>query len=321
MIYQNTVAAPRQELNDYIVEGLTDDSMFVGLKLFPPSPLQLPTGHVPKLTIAKGDLMRATTKTRSPGANFDRWQSAVDDFNMTLVQIAEEVSLPDEQNMLYSDYFSIETVYTTEAANRLKRGLEIDAETALFNTGTGYFDAVNSTVVYSAANLATMDPIGDIIAAIRRLKARGEAPDTIVASGPLYDRLRFATKVQSYIAGSINPGAIVTADTIAASLASMGIKNFWVSDSYVNLSQELTTNDIEPIFPMSYIFVGKVGTGALSTGGFGRTFYWDKEGPIINVSSYRDEPKKSNVIRAMKTTFTAVTNARAGTLIASQVTS
>lgn len=321
MVYQNTVAQPRDELTDVIVEGLTDDMQFVGLKLFPPQPLQLPQGHVPKITIAKGDLMRSTTKVRTPGANFDRWQSAIDDFSLSLVQVSEEVVLPDEQTMMYEDYFSIETFYATEASNRLKRGLEIDAEGALFNTGTGFFDSVNSTVAYSTANVATFDPIGDIIAAIRRLKARGEAPDTIVASGPLYDRIRTGTLVKSFIAGSLNPGSVVTPETIQASLANMGIKNFWVSDTYVNLSQELNTNDIEPIFPMSYIFVGKVGTGALQTGGFGRTFYWAKEGPVLNVSSYRDEPKKSNVIRAMKTTITAVTNARAGTLIASQVTS
>lgn len=317
MQYQNATAAPRQELTDVIMEGVTDDTQFVSLKVLPPAPLKVPTGHVPKIEIATGNLMRASRKGRAPGSDFDRWQSGITAYNITLVQIAEEVSLPDEQTLVYEDYFAFESFYAQEASNRLLRGHEIDGEVALFNTST--FDEVNGTVAYSAANIATITPTLDLITAIRRVKARGERPNTILFPGTIYDRVRQSADMKSFIAGSVNPGAIVTPDTIQAAFSSMGIKQVLIAEAYVNQSQDGTNNSINPIYPLTDIFVGNAGSGALQTGGVGRTFYWEKEGALLNISSYRDEPKKSNVIRAMKTTLCGITNARAGTLVGTQV--
>jgi hypothetical protein len=168
--------------------------------------------------------------------------------------------------------------------------------------------------------LATINAAGDIITAIRRVKARGEKPNTILFPGTIYDRVRQSTKMQAFVAGSVNPGAIVTQDTIQAAFKSMGITQVLIAEAYVNQSQDGTNNSINPIYPLTDIFVGNSTSGALQTGGVGRTFYWEKEGALLNISSYRDEPKKSNVIRAMKTTLCGITNARAGTLIGTQVT-
>lgn len=316
MVYQNTVAAPREELNDVISESVTTDEMFVGIKVLAPKPMRLPTGHVPKITVGKGNLMRATRKRRTPGANFDRWQSAIDDHSITLVQIPEEVLLPDEQTMLYEDYFAFESFYAQEATNRLRRAHEIECETALFDAGV--FTATNSTVAYTAANIATMDPVTDILNAIRRIKAAGEMPNTILIPGPVYDRVRVSTIMKAWIAGSINPGAQVTSDAIQASFEKQGIKQVLVADSYVNNSDEGNADVIDPIWPNTYMFIGNVQAGELKGGGVGRTFFWDKEGPLFNIQSYRDESRKSNVIRAMKTSSSDITNARAGQLITTQ---
>lgn len=316
MVYQNATAAPREELTDVIMEGVTSFDEFQGLAVFPAAPMRLPTGHVPKITIAKGDLLRSTTRNRAPGTNFARWQSAIDDFSITLVQVAEEVQLPDEQTLLYEDYFAFEQVYAMEASNRLRRSDELDSEAALFNTGN--FDATNSAVAYTAANIATMTPITDIFAAIRLVKGRGEVPNTILIPGPVLDRIQLSAQVIAFVAGSVNPGAIINASTLQLALASHGIKQVLIGDGYVNQSDSLTANSINQIWPNTYIFVGNCQPGALRSGGVGRTFYWEKQGPLLNISSYRDEPKKSNVIRALKTTLKAVTNTRAGTLITTQ---
>lgn len=316
MIYANATAAPRDELTDVIMEGLTDDSQFIGLKLLPEAPSSQLLLHVPKITIADGNLMRATNKKRTPGAKFDRWQAAIDDYSATLVQEGEEIQIPDETSLTYEDYFDLEGVYSTEVSNRLLRGTEIESAAAIDSTGN--FDQVNSTVAYTTANKATISVVDDIIAAIRRVKGRGEKPNTISMSGQVYDRIRTSTLLQAFIAGSINPGAVVTPDTITAAFKSMGINQTLVGEGYVNQSQETTNNSINAIWANDNIFVGNVASGALRSGGVGRTFYWEKDGPLFHISSYRDEPVKSNVIRAQKTTLSAITNARAGTLIGTQ---
>ena len=318
MVYQNGTAAPREELTDVIMEGVTDFGEFVGLALLPPLPMSKPTGHVAKITIAKGDMLRATTRERAPGSKFSRWQSAIDDHSMTLVQVGEEVPLPDEQTLLYEDYFGFEQVYAMEAGNRLKRGHEIDCEGAVFNTNN--FDATNSAVAYTAANLAAMTPVADILAAIRLIKGRGEKANTISFPGTVWDRVRLSADMKSFIAGSINPGAIVCENTLAAALKSHGIEQVFVADSYVNQSQSTKNNSINLIWPVTYVFVGSCRTGALRSGGIGRSFYWEPEGPLFNVQSYRDESVKSNIVRGLKTTLTDITNTRAGTLITTQYT-
>jgi hypothetical protein len=313
MVYPNSVAAPREELTDIIMEGSTDFSQFQGLAILPERPMELPTGHVPKIEIGKGNLMRATTRKRAPGAKFDRWQSEIDDFNIVLVQVGEEQKVPDETAYVYEAYFPIEQVYTVEAGNRLKRGHEVEVAAAISNASN--FDAVAASPTYVVANKTSMTPVEDIISAIRRLKARGEAPNTVLIPGTVWDVIRPSTDMVNFIAGAINPNAKVTPNQLQAALSTYGIEQVLIADGYVNRSQEGEDDNIEPIWPVTYIFVGKVKSGELSNGGVGRTTYWEKEGPLYNVTSYRDEPVKSNIIRANKTCLPTISNARAGTLI------
>lgn len=316
MIYQNATAEPREELQDFIQEGVTNFDEFVGLKLLPPMPMSLVTGHVPKVTIAKGDLLRAANRNRAPGTNFNRWQMAIDAHSMTLVQVAEEQSIPDEQTMLYEDYFDIEALGATEATNRLRRGHELESEAAIFNTTN--FDANNSAVAYTAANIATMTPVTDILAAIRVVKGRGERANTVVIPGPVWDRISLSTQMIQFVAGSVNPAAIVTPGDLAAKLKVHGITDVLVPDGYVNQSDGLSAAVINQIWPNTYVAVVSATPGALRNGGIGRTFFWDKQGPLFQLFSYRDEVKASNVIRSRKTTLTDITNTRAGTLITTQ---
>lgn len=315
--YLNATAVPRDELTDVIMESTTTDEMFSGLKLLPALPLTQVTGHVPKIEIGTGQQMRAARKTRRPGSHFDRWQTTIKDYSITLVQIGEELPVPDEVAMTYEDYFDVESVYTLEAGTRLRRGHEIDSETAVFDTGS-FTNATNSSIAYTVANILTMDVPGDILAAIRRVKALGNAPDTIAIPGIVWDRIRLSKLLKEFIVGTIGAGAQVTANTLARAFADEGIKQVFILDAYVNESDADNADVINPIWPVTYIFVGKISGGALKSGGVGRTFYWDKEGPVFNVTTYRDETVKSNIIRAQKTTLCAIANAKAGTLITTQ---
>ena len=318
MIYQNATAAPRQELSEYVMESATNNGMFIGVEILPPSPLKLPTGHYPKIKVSTGDLMRAAQATRSPGAGFHRWQADVEDGSLTLLQVGEELQVPDEQEMLYEDYFSLEQVFSLEAKNRVQRQHELLVEAAIFNTSATTFDAVTSSVAYTTGNYSTLSLIADVIAAIRRVKARGELPNTIIIPGLVWDVVRLGTLVQNFIAGANQPGAVVTDTTLQRGFEPYGIKNVYIADAYVNQSVANDNSIINPIWPKTYVWVGAVAPGALQAGGVGRTYYWEKEGPLFNVSSYRDETKKSNIIRCMTTSQAAIVNYRAGTLITTQ---
>lgn len=317
MIYQNATAQPREELQDLIMEGVTDFTQFKGLQIAPEMPLSLVTGHVPKITVAQGDLLRAANRNRAPGTNFNRWQMAIDAHSLTLLQVAEEQSIPDEQEMLYEDYFDVEAIGANESTNRLKRGHEMEVA-AVIQSATN-FTSQNAGVAYSVANLATIQFVNDILTAIRAVKARGEMPNTIVIPGTIYDVVRQSADLRTFIAGTINPAAIVDEDNIQKAFARNGITQVVVPDGYVNQSDSLAADLINPIWNNDYVWVGSCKSGALRTGGFGRTFYWDKQGPLFQLYSYRDEVKASNVIRSRKTSLVDITNSRAGQVISTGV--
>lgn len=317
MIYQNAVAEPRENLTDFVQEGVADDTEFQGLKLAPELPVSELAGFFPKITIAKGDLMRAANRRRAPGTNFNRWQMAIESGTLSLESIGEEESIPDEINMRYDDYFDIEAIGANEATNRLKRGHEIDVAAALMNSGN--FTAANGSVAYAIGNKTTINFVADVLAAIRAIKARGERPDTIVIPGVIYDVLIQTTLLKEFLVGTLNPGVNVDADNLQKAFARNGIKQVIVPDSYVNQSDSNKSDVINPIWGDDYVWVGKIGSGPLRNGGWGRTAYWDKAGPLFNISTYREEVKKSNIVRSEKTAEVIVTNGRAGQLIGTQV--
>ncbi len=77
--------------------------------------------------------------------------------------------------------------------------------------------------------------------------------------------------------------------------------------------------ELNQIWGNDYIWVGKVGGGNLRSGGALATAYWSKAGPLFMASQYRDEQKKSNIVRTETISNVIVTNSRAGQLIGTQV--
>ncbi len=317
MIYQNSVAVPSEALTDYVNEGATDATEFAGLSLAPEIGVSSLTGVYPKITIAKGDLMRATNRRRAPGSNFNRWQSAIESGTLALEQIGEEQSIPDEVAMQWEDYFDVEAMGSDEAMNRLRRGHEMEVAAAMMNSTN--FTAANGSVAYAIGNKTTIDFILDFEAAVDALATRGVVPDTVVIPPSLYFVLRQSTLLQNYIVGSVGAGSRVNSQTLLEALADYGIERVVVPKALVNQSDSGLSDVINRIWGNDYVWVGKTGSGPLRNGGALRTAFWDKAGPLFMVSQYREETKKSNIVRAETISDVILANGRAGQLIGTQV--
>jgi hypothetical protein len=317
MIYQNSVAVPSEALTDYVNEGATSTTAFKGLQLAPQIGVSSLTGTYPKITIAKGDLMRAANRRRAPGSNFNRWQSAIESGTITLEQIGEEQSIPDEVAMQWEDYFDVEAMGADEAMNRLRRGHEMAVAAELMNSAN--FTAANGSVAYAIGNKATINLPLDVFTAIEALQARGVDPDTIVIPGSIFTVARQSTLLLNFLVGTNGAGVAVTSNSLQSAFSEFGITNVVIPTAYVNQSDSDSSAVINPIWGDDYIWVGKVGAGGLRGGGALRTAYWDKAGSLFNVSTYREEVKKQNVIRAETISNVIVTNGRAGQLIGTQV--
>ena len=313
MVYENATALPRQELTDVVTESMTTGKMFIGDLLLPAYPLKLKNAHYTKVTVALADLMRQTTSKRAPGQGFDRWQAAMTDGSIVLPQYGEEIPIPDEQTDIYDSYFAFESFFAMETGNRLKRLNEILIAAQIMTTSN--FDSTAAAVNYTAANIATISFVADVIAAITLVNSRGEDCNTIAMSFNLYNRVRQATLVKNFIVGINGIGAEVTQNTLLNAFKDMGITQVLVGRSFVNASAPGKSDVINPIWSDTYIWVGNAQSGQMQGGGVGRNFYWEKLGGLYAMKTWRDEKVASNVVRGETTPAPTIVNTRAGTLI------
>lgn len=313
MIYRNSTAEPSEFLTDHVNEAATDPTEFKGLQLAPAIGVETLSGSYPKITIAKGDLMRAANRRRAPGTNFARWQSAIESGSFTLDQIGEEQSIPDEVSQQWRNYFNVERWGADEALNRLRRGHEVEVAGAMMNSTN--FTAANGAALYD--NLTTQDFPLDLFTAVDALNGRGVIPDTLVIPQSVFRLMRRSTILKEYLVGSLNPGVSVTMTTLQRAFTELGITNVVIPMGLVNQSDTEKSDVINQIWGNDFIWVGKIGTGEL--GGALRTAFWDVAGPLFQVSTYREEVKKSNIVRGETISNVIVINGRAGQLISTQI--
>lgn len=339
----------RQELSVAIVEGENARQDLIGKRILPDYPITRRNAHLIKATLADTLGLRtisAAKYLRAPGTKFERAVAKFGGETVTVALRGMEIPVPNETQLDLAGFLDTESFF----ANRLGMMSALTQEeliaNAIFAPAT-FGAATNSTVAYTAANLATMNPIGDIVASIRRVKAKGEIPNTVVMSGPVFERIRFATSMLAYIAGTLRPGMDVTANTLAMALAEYGIKQVLIGDQYVNTAADGATPVLSQIWSNAYIWVGRTGdtfgtdqkgdnadgVGVATLAGVGANLYWegytpggqismDQDALIFEggnyVESYPDLTIDSVILRVKLSAQPYVGNARAGDLIATQ---
>ena len=136
------------------------------------------------------------------------------------------------------------------------------------------FYTEQAAVPYETANIATVDVPGDIQAAIRGVRVRGEIPNSIVMSRDTWNFVRKSPLLGQFIYGSIYQGkAISVAEFEAAFAADAGVSiKLIIPDSVFQKDDErgFTKNGVRPpqesygyIWKgLDYIWVGNINDGA-----------------------------------------------------------
>jgi hypothetical protein len=337
---------PRQELALAIVEGEQAVSGLIGEKILPLFPVTRRTAHIIKATLADTAGLRTIAADKyihAPGAKFERFVAKFGDDSLSVVLRGAEIVIPLETQKDMDGLLDVEMFYANKFGNETAPlTKEALVAAAIFNT-TNFGSATNSSVAYTAANLATISFIGDVIASIRRVKAKGEVPDTIVMSGTVYERLRQATLVQGFANGTLRAGMDVNVNTIANALAEHGIKQVLIGDSYQNTAADGATPSLSALWSNTYIWVGKAGGQGNSAGndgvgvptlsGAGGLIYWpgyDNGLPTSDVidtnsfaggnyvETYPDVTTRSEVVRINMSVNPYTSGTRSGDLIATQ---
>lgn len=351
-VLANTSLLPRQELALAVVEGEHAVEDLIGDDILPPFPINRRTAHIIKATLADtlwGRPIDDNKYIHAPGTKFERLTAKFGDDTMTVTLRGVEIVVPNETKMDFDEYLDVESFFASRFGANAALTKEKLTAAAIFNTTT-FGSATNSAVAYTAANTTYaafiagtgMNPIGDIIAAIRRVKAKGEVPDTVVMSGPVYERIRQAFGVLQYVKGIWSAQREATRADLLGALAEFGIKQLLVGDSYYNTAADGATPSLSQIWSNTYIWVGKAGkkqasdvsgVGVPTLGGVGANVFWEGYAsggtPSMDrdsqsyaggnyVESYPDISIESMVLRVKLSNVPYIGNARGGDLIATQ---
>lgn len=331
--YSSSTAVPRNEIAAAIVQGSSLNAGNIWREVLPPFGVNQRTSHILKATVQGAQIGRILTDKyiTQPGANIERMNLTIGDDTFSVVIRKREVKIPDEVEMDYASYFSIEALASRGGAMNLDLTNEYLAANALFNT-TNFGSATTASPTYTEANILTTDPIKDIFASIERVRDKGEQPDTIIIPTLVWQRMRRMTLVKSNIA-SVNvspaPAGNVTVDALLAVFAPEGITKILIGRSRYNTAADGATPIYTKIWSSAYIWVGKTGAslaggtnenfaGLSTVEGAGAMVFWENYTPESGwaVETYRDETVESNIVRTKTSANPYIANGNAGDLIA-----
>lgn len=356
-LFDVSTALPRQELSLAILEGEGAMGGLIGEDIMPDFPINRRTAHLIKATIQDTQALRniaAPKYVRAPGTKFERIVARLGDDQFTVNLRGVEIVIPNEPQLDYAGYADLEAFYAARFGNEFS-GLtkEFLIAQQIFST-TNFGSATNSTVAYTEANIGTIALIVDLVASTRRVKAKGEPPPFVAAmSGIVFERVRRASTVQSYVVGTLRAGQEATHNMIEQSVQEFGIKNILIGDSYYNTAADQATPVLTQTWATTYIWVGRAGLakgigvpqepqpeksvaeglGVPILGGVGVNAFWENfdaggipgdEGDNTTfeggnyVESYYSREIDSQVLRIKMSSTPYIGNVKCGDLIATQ---
>ena len=320
-MYPTSGSTLRADINLKVEEAASADRFFVGHLVMPALGVDAKSGQYPKVKIAEAELLSAGAtireRTGSYGEASRQWTN--DTYDCIDRGLEEPVDDTDQKDL--ARFFNVEASAARWCLRNLRLDHEVRVQTATINT-TNYGAATNSSVAYTEANLATIDFPSDALKAIDRVEDKGHMPNTILIPKAVFTRLSLSAKLQNWIRGTLR-GSVevpVNAQTVAQSFADHGITQVLIGRARYNSAKKGQAYSATQVWPNSHIWIGYVNPDARTPqdGGSGFTFVWNAEGGLWVTESYRNEQRRSNLVRVRQHTAEKVTDGTAGTLIATQ---
>jgi hypothetical protein len=315
-MYSANGTSLRGDINVKVEEASLADTKFIADRVLPVFSVPLKTGQYPKIQIAAGELLSLGSVDRAPDGSYGEVKRSwtYDTYTTQDRGLEERVDDVDQKDM--SRYFNMEVAAAKLVLRNMKLAAEARAAAAIMNAST-FTDATAAKVNWTYTLLTTLDFPSDVYAAVDRVKGKGEDANTIVMSQACWMNVRRATKTLNHVVGSVGAGAMVTPSTVATSFAELGITQVLIGRSTYNSAKKGQTASIANVWGDTYCWVGYVESGANSLAGSGAGFQlvWNEEGGQYVTETYRDEGRRSNIVRVRQHSIEKIVNANAGTLI------
>jgi len=316
MAYVSGGTTIRADLNQALIEAPQADVGLIGANLLPLQNVDAKAGTYLKVQLAGGELLSNNALARESGSSYSRGIRSFASANYATNEVGLEELVPDDSAKDLNRFFA----YEAETAKFLLRQLKLSHEKRvadlLWNATTPFTIADQTrAVAYTQALVATVDVARDVAAAKLALAQYGYESNCVAMSANVFELIRRSTLLQNQFFGVVsNTGArLLSEQEIAAAL---GVQNLLVGRAAYNTAGKNKTYSGSFIVPDTKIIVGQVSGGEFTAGGIGRTLVWsgDSAGGFVS-ESYRDESRRSQVLRVRMNTDEVVIDPNAAVRI------
>ena len=321
MPYSNAAAVHRPDIKTFLEQAREAEKGLIAEQVLGIYSSETHTGRYPRYKLEKGELLNVEMETeRAPHSAYKRvsrsWQWETYD----CVDRGLEGAVDDTEQAEMAKFFDVEVKEAKLVRRNVALSYEKRVADLVMSSSNSGFTAANSAVAYTEANIATIDLARDIQAAKRYLEARGVNPDdvSLVMAREVWDRLRRATKLLSYVFGNTNNMGNQKLSLTAVADA-LEVKEILVSGRHYNAGKKGGSANLSAIWGTSTVLVANLAAGDFNNGGIGRTITWTADGDgLYTAETYRNENTREDIVRVRQNTGEKIIDTNEGYLITTQ---
>jgi hypothetical protein len=316
MSYISGGSSIRADLNQALIEAPQADIGLIGAQLLPLQNVDAKAGTYLKVQLAGAELLSNNAAARDAGSQYSRGVRSFSSANYSTDEFGLEELLDDSSVADLSRFFSYESETAKFLLRQLKLSHEARVNTLLFAGSTPFTTTDQSAAVaYTQANIATIDVARDVATAKLALAKLGYEANCVAMNADVFALIRRSTLLQNQFFGVIsNTGARLLSEAEIA--AALGVEKLLVGSAAINTAGKNKSFTGSFAISSAKVIVGQVAGGEFTAGGIGRTLVWsgDSAGGFVS-ESYRDEARRSQVLRVRMNTDEVVIDPNAAVRI------
>ena len=306
----------RADINQALIEAPQADVGLIGSQLLPLQNVDAKSGTYLKVQLGGAELLSNNATARDAGSAYSRGIRSFSQANFSTDEFGLEELLDDSAVADLNRFFSYESETAKFLLRQLKLSHEARVNTLLFAGSTPFTTTDQSAAVaYTQANIATIDVARDVATAKLALAKLGYEANCVAMNADVFALIRRSTLLQNQFFGVIsNTGARLLSEAEIA--AALGVEKLLVGSAAINTAGKNKSFTGSFAISSAKVIVGQVAGGEFTAGGIGRTLVWsgDSAGGFVS-ESYRDEARRSQVLRVRMNTDEVVIDANAAVRI------
>ena len=303
MAFINGGTTIRADISQALIEAPQADVGLIGAQLLPIQNVDAKAGTYLKVQLAAGELLSNNALNRESGSSYSRGIRSFASANYATNEFGLEELVPDDASADLNRFFSYESETAKFLLRQLKLSHEKRVNDVVWASSTPFTIADQSPAVnYTQALVATCDIARDVATAKLALAQYGYEANCVAMSANVFELIRRSTLLQNQFFGVISStGARLLSEAEIA--AALGVTNLLVGRAAINTAGKNKSYSGSFVVSSAKIVVGQVSGGEFTAGGMGRTLVWtgDAAGGFVS-ESYRDEARRSQVLRVRMNT-------------------